>query len=62
MENIKEKEAEMLGNLELLEDWNDKYQYIIEIGENLPDLNEEHKIDDHLVKGCQSKLYLELNN
>lgn len=56
MKNIKEKEAEMLGNLELLEDWNDKYQYIIEIGENLPDLNEEYKNDDNLVQGCQSKL------
>jgi cysteine desulfuration protein SufE len=55
MGKIEAAQAEILENLAFLEEWDDKYQYIIDIGENLPGFQEECRIEDNLVKGCQSK-------
>lgn len=53
-----DREIELVQNLNLLPTWEDKYQYIIELGENLPKLTEIDKTDKNLIKGCQSKLWL----
>ena len=42
----------------LFDSWDDKYEYIIDLGKKLPPLAEEHKIDIHKVRGCQSTVWL----
>ena len=39
-------------------DWSDRYEYLIDLGKALPPLDEKYKTDFHLVKGCQSKVWL----
>jgi cysteine desulfuration protein SufE len=55
---IIEREIELIQNLELFPSWEDRYQYIIELGESLPLMNLEYKTEENLIKGCQSKLWL----
>ncbi len=45
-------------NFSLLEDWEDKYQYLIELGEKLPPLADKYKTDEWKVSGCQSQVWL----
>lgn len=49
---------ELIENFELLEDWEDKYRYIIELGESLPPFPEAYKTEEWKVKGCQSQVWL----
>ena len=49
---------ELVENFELLDDWEDKYRYIIELGEILPVLDEKYKTDEWKVLGCQSQVWL----
>ena len=45
-------------DLEFIDDWQEKYAYIIEMGKQLPDIGEDLKKDDHLVPGCVSRVWL----
>ena len=45
-------------NLAMLDDWEDKYQYLIELGEKLPSLEDKYKTDEWKVSGCQSQVWL----
>lgn len=58
---IIDKEIELIENLETLTTWEERYQYIIELGESLPKMNLKDKVDANLIKGCQSKLWLSHN-
>ncbi len=49
---------ELEENFELLDDWEDRYRYIIELGEKLPPLSEEFHTPEWKVKGCQSQVWL----
>lgn len=50
---------ELLEEFSLFEDWNEKYQYLIELGDQLgSDFPDEERIDDNLVQGCQSRVWL----
>lgn len=49
---------ELIENFEFFEDWEDKYRYIIELGEKLPALDEKFKTDEWKVEGCQSQVWL----
>jgi cysteine desulfuration protein SufE len=49
---------EIVDIFELLEDWDQRYQYLIELGEHLPSMPEQEKIDDNLVKGCMSTVWI----
>ena len=51
-------ELEIVEEFELFDDWADKYQYIIELGQKLPTLNEKYKIEENKIKGCQSSVWL----
>ena len=42
----------------MLDDWEEKYQYLIELGEHLPPLDEKYKTDEFKVSGCQSQVWL----
>lgn len=54
MENI----DTLIENFSMLDDWEDKYQYLIELGEKLPALEDQYKTDDWKVSGCQSQVWL----
>ncbi|MEM7660249.1 MAG: SufE family protein, partial [Bacteroidota bacterium] len=55
---IAEIEQEIVEEFEFLEDWMDKYQHLIDLGKELPTLEEGHKTEDNIVRGCQSKVWL----
>src|SRR5215203_4143285 len=50
---------EILSNFELLEDWEERYRYLIELGRMMPPLPEEARIDRNKVTGCASQVWLE---
>ena len=49
---------ELLDTFEFFEDWEDKYRFIIDLGKELPGLPDVDKTDDHLIRGCQSQVWL----
>lgn len=55
---ISEKQDRIIRQFELLGDWPERYKYIIKLGQKLPPLDEEHKIEENLVRGCQSQVWL----
>jgi len=56
--SIKETEREIVDEFSFLESWDDKYQYIIELGKKVQPLEEENKKDENRVRGCQSTVWL----
>jgi cysteine desulfuration protein SufE len=46
-------------DLEFLDDWEERYRYIIDLGKQLPELPDELKTEDRFVRGCQSQVWLE---
>ncbi len=58
--SIKEKERLLLGDFDMLPDWNDKYNYIMDMGIELPLLSDDEKNDGNIVKGCQSASWLKV--
>lgn len=50
--------TELIENFDLLEDWEDKYRYIIDLGEKLPPLSAKFKTQDWKISGCQSQVWL----
>ena len=55
---INEKQDELIADFSLMENWMDKYEYIIQLGKELPLVDEQYKTDDNLIKGCQSRVWL----
>jgi cysteine desulfuration protein SufE len=55
---IKEIQEEIIDEFELFDDWMERYEYIIETGKSLALIDPQNKIDDNLIKGCQSKVWL----
>jgi cysteine desulfuration protein SufE len=55
---IKEIQDELIEDFSFFEDWMAKYEYIIQLGKELPLIDESHKVDDLLIKGCQSRVWL----
>ena len=58
MSTIAETEKELVEEFELFDDWADKYQYIIELGQKLKPLDNCYKIEANKIKGCQSSVWL----
>jgi cysteine desulfuration protein SufE len=56
--SIAEIENEIVEEFALFDSWDDKYEYIIDLGKKLPPLEDEFKIDSNKVKGCQSTVWL----
>ncbi|WP_020398303.1 SufE family protein [Kordiimonas gwangyangensis] len=50
--------VEILDTFEFLEDWEDKYRYIIDLGRKLPPLDESEMTEEYKVRGCQSQVWL----
>ena len=55
---IKNIQEEIVEEFSMFDDWMQRYEYIIDLGKNLPLIQEEFKTDDNLIKGCQSKVWL----
>lgn len=58
VKSIAEIEKEIVEDFALFDSWEDKYEYIIELGKKLAVLEDEHKIDENKIKGCQSTVWL----
>lgn len=56
---IAQKEQQVIDDFALYDEWLDKYEYIIDLGKGLEGYPEEKKTDDHLIKGCQSRVWLD---
>jgi len=56
--NIEETEKQIISEFELFDDWMDKYNYIIELGKELPLIDPQYKTDQYLIAGCQSQVWL----
>lgn len=55
---IKEIENQIVEEFSVFTDWMDKYEYIIELGKSVPAIEEQQKTDNNLIKGCQSRVWL----
>ncbi len=58
MATMKEVEQTLIEEFELFDDWMDKYNYIIELGKELPMIEEQYKTPEYLIEGCQSQVWL----
>jgi cysteine desulfuration protein SufE len=56
--SIKEVEDEIIEAFSWFETWEEKYEYIIELGKKLPVLDEKYKLEENIIKGCQSTVWL----
>lgn len=56
--SIAEKEQELLDELDLFQDWTERYEYVIGLGKKLPPMDPSLQTDDRLIKGCQSQVWL----
>lgn len=55
---IQDTEREIIEEFALFETWDEKYEYIIDLGKRLPVLEDRHKLDENRVRGCQSTVWL----
>jgi cysteine desulfuration protein SufE len=62
MPSIKEIQKEILEDFEMFDGWIQKYEYLIDLGKDLPSIDEKYKIEENLIKGCQSRVWLYAEN
>ncbi|NML20296.1 SufE family protein [Pseudoflavitalea sp. G-6-1-2] len=55
---INEIQDELIDEFQMFTDWMEKYEYIIQMGKDLPLISEQYKQDDNLIRGCQSRVWL----
>ena len=58
IQTIQEKQEEIVSEFEMFDDWMAKYEYLIDLGKDLPLIKEELKTDERLIEGCQSRVWL----
>ena len=58
MSNIQEIQDEIVAEFSFFEDWMQRYEHMIELGKSLPLIQPEHKTEDKIIKGCQSKVWI----
>ncbi|MFB0909505.1 MAG: cysteine desulfuration protein SufE [Flavobacterium sp.] len=56
---IKEIQDEIVDEFSMFDDWMERYEYIIQLGKSLPLIKDEFKTDSNVIKGCQSKVWLQ---
>jgi cysteine desulfuration protein SufE len=56
---LQEIQEEIISEFDVFDDWMDKYEYIIDLGKELPIIDPLKKTDDRLIEGCQSKVWLD---
>ncbi|HEX8268531.1 MAG TPA: SufE family protein [Flavobacterium sp.] len=55
---IPEIQEEIVDEFSMFDDWDERFQYIIDLGKGLPLINEQYKTEENTIKGCQSKVWL----
>jgi cysteine desulfuration protein SufE len=55
---IQEEQDAIIEEFALFGDWMEKYEYIIQLGKDLPLIDEQYKVDENLIRGCQSRVWL----
>lgn len=55
---IEDKQQEIIDEFSMFEDWMQKYDYLIDLGKSVPLIDEQYKTPDHIIKGCQSQVWL----
>lgn len=55
---IKEIQNDIIDEFSMFEDWEERYQYMIDLGKTLPLIDEQFKTSDNIIKGCQSKVWV----
>ena len=58
MKNINEIQEEIIEEFEVFDDWMDKYNYLIELSNDLPLIDPKYRTKDYMISGCQSKVWL----
>ena len=59
MASLQEKKQSVIDDFSMYDEWLDKYEYLIELGKNLAPYPEEKRTDEYLIKGCQSRVWLD---
>ena len=55
---IQDIQREIVDEFSVFDDWMQRYEYIIELGKTLPLIDEQYKVDENIIKGCQSKVWV----
>ncbi len=55
---IQEIQQEIVAEFEMFEDWMQRYEYMIDLGKDLPIIDDQYKTDQNIIKGCQSKVWV----
>ena len=58
MSTIQKIQAEIVEDFGMFDDWMQKYEYLIDLGNELAPIKEQYKTEDNLIKGCQSRVWL----
>jgi cysteine desulfuration protein SufE len=61
LKDINKIQDEIISEFEMFDDWMEKYEYIIDLGKDLPKIIEANKTEDRLIEGCQSRVWLDSN-
>lgn len=56
--NIQAIQEEIIDEFSMFDDWEERFQYVIDLGKSLPLIDEKFKTEDNIIKGCQSKVWL----
>jgi cysteine desulfuration protein SufE len=58
MKTIQELQEEIIEDFSMFEDWEERYQYMIDLGKTLPIIDDKYKTESNIIKGCQSKVWV----
>lgn len=58
MQSIKEVQEDIIAEFQMFDDWMQRYEYLIDLGKSLPLIDEQYKVEDNIIKGCQSQVWL----
>ena len=56
---LEDKQQAIIEEFSMFDDWMQKYEYIIDLGKDLPQISEDKKTEDRIIEGCQSKVWLD---
>ena len=58
MSSIKQIQEDITAEFNSFDNWVEKYEYLIDLGKELPEMEKKYKVDENLIRGCQSKVWL----
>ena len=58
MKSIEQIQDEIIEDFNMFDNWIEKYEYLIDLGKEMPQIDKNQKVDSNLIKGCQSRVWL----